>query len=207
MIRINSLVKKFGNLNVINKFNYEFKENKVTCLYGPSGCGKTTLLNIMAGLITEYDGQNEFLYKNVSYVFQEDRLIPWKTVIENIDFVLENKKSGLSSNDYLSIVGLENNVNSYPNELSGGMKRRVALARGLAYATDVLIMDEPFKGLDDKLKGSVINKFIEEWNAEGITVIIVTHDIEEAKLYSDEIIYLNGIPLEIVKVEQNERYV
>ncbi len=203
MILVKAISKEYGNLKVIDNFNYEFKSNSITCLYGPSGCGKTTLLNIIAKLLSSTGEVILPSNERVSYIFQEDRLLPWKTAIENVEFVLEKKNLDLSKK-YLELVGLSNYLNKLPDELSGGMKRRVSIARAFAYSSEVLLMDEPFKGLDKKLKYDIMKDFLKIWNDDKRTVIIVTHDKEEAEFLSGEIIHLDGLPLTIKKVEVNE---
>ena len=205
MINLISISKKYGHVKVLDEFSYSFKNNKITCLYGPSGCGKTTLLNIIAG-IDKSSGTIEFAgNKRVSYIFQEDRLLPWKTVLENVCFVLEGSFDSHQiieqAKKYLSSVGLGEHLEKYPSELSGGMKRRVSIARAFAYPSEVLLMDEPFKGLDKKLKLNIIEDFLKVWVEDKRTVILVTHDEEEAKHLSNEILYLKGLPLEIIEVE------
>lgn len=216
VIKVKSVSKHYGSVKVLDEFSFDFKKGKITCLYGPSGCGKTTLLNIIAGLLkssgTIEFGENETkVERKVSYIFQEDRLIPWKTAIENVCFVLEesceNDQVRELSIRYLKLVGLSDQLYKYPHELSGGMKRRVSIARAFAYPSEILLMDEPFKGLDKKLKTSIIEDFLKIWNEDKRTVLLVTHDEYEAEALSDEILYLDGCPMKIIKVEENERKV
>lgn len=156
-ILINNLTKKFNTLVVLENLTAVFEENSINCILGPSGCGKTTLLNIMCGLL-DYDSGilTGLSDKKFSYIFQEDRLLPWCTVLENILFVLEShysKEEALKiALIHIDMVGLKDYKDYYENELSGGMKRRVSIARAFSYPFDILIMDEPFKGLDLELK-------------------------------------------------------
>lgn len=203
-IYIKNLHKSFSNLTIFNNFSMDIKDEKITCILGPSGCGKTTLVNMITGLITPDSGvitgsQAEF----ISYVFQEHRLLKWMTVWENIDFVLKDiyskKERQKIIKEYLQIVDLYEFKNYLPNKLSGGMKQRVSIARAFAYPSNLLIMDEPFKGLDMKLKLTLIKSFISLWNAHRRTVIFVTHDIDEAVYLGDEIYVLDKNPIEIKK--------
>ncbi len=194
--------KRFGDLVVLQDFSMQVEEHKLVCMVGPSGTGKTTLLNIMAGIIPADNGEiNGFEGRTVSYLFQETRLLGWKTVKENIDFVLKDKlgkeqreKLGYK---YLSMVGLWDFRDYYPRQLSGGMKQRVSIARAFAYPADLLLMDEPFTGLDIQLKTVLISAFIDLWLLDRRSVFFVTHDIEEAVLLGEEIYVLTDRPATI----------
>lgn len=201
-IKIKDLDKQYEKLKVLSNFNIEFEEEKITALLGPSGSGKTTLLNIISGL-EEYDSGSilGLQSKKFSYIFQEDRLLPWFSVEENIQFVLKGdltEEEIINITDkYLKIVGLEEYRHYYPKQLSGGMKQRVAIARAFAYSSDILLMDEPFKGLDMELKTNLIKSFISLWTKDKRTVIFVTHDMDEARMLADYIFILEGKPLAV----------
>ncbi len=191
-VQIKDLCKSYENHKVLYNFSMNFIKNKITVITGPSGCGKTTLLNIIGGIEKDYNGQMISPNNSISYIFQEDRLLPHLTVYENIAFVLKSTmgKEDMNTiiNKYLDMVKLSEYKHKLPNKLSGGMKRRVAIARAFAYKSSLLLMDEPFKGLDDKLKMEIIDEFLKLHKEDRRTVILVTHDMKEAELLGD-IIY------------------
>lgn len=204
MISLININKKFDKLELLKNFNITFEENETTCLFGPSGVGKTTIANIVAGLISidsgEITGKDKALF---SYVFQEPRLLPWYNVYDNIDFVLKDvydfKKRVNIINNYINMVELKGYEGYKPNKLSGGMCQRVSLARAFAYPSNFLILDEPFKGLDLKLKNEMISLFNKLLIESKRTVLFITHDVDEAALLSDTIYILNNKPIEIIK--------
>ncbi len=203
MISIQNLQKKFGHLSVIEDFNLSIEKGKIYCVFGPSGCGKTTLINILSGVLPFDGGSIKGIrdYK-CSYIFQEERLLPWYNLEENIKFVLDKTKIDKNNmnlcEEYLKLVELESFKESYPEELSGGMKRRASIARALAYRGQVLIMDEPFKGLHLEVKHKLMDYIIKYFNTFFSYCIFVTHDIDEALYLSNEIITVRGLPLTIV---------
>jgi len=196
MIEINNLSKNYDKNIIFNTFNLSIKNNEITTILGPSGCGKTTLLNLISKIDTDYSGTITGLNNNkISYVFQEPRLLNWLTVYDNIKLVTDNEK--LIKN-ILKIVDLNNDINLYPKDLSGGMKQRVAIARAFCYPSELLLMDEGFIGLDLKMKLELINYFIKIWKNDKKTVIYITHDIDEALLISDRIIQFSNKPIKII---------
>ncbi|MCT4596954.1 MAG: ABC transporter ATP-binding protein [Vallitalea sp.] len=200
MININNISKRYNDLVIFDNFNLTIEEGKISCFLGESGCGKSTLLNMICGTVHSDKGYIEGLNNNFSYIFQDTRLLPWATVEENIKFVLKNiskKDADYITNKYLDIVKLSQYKEYYPKQLSGGMKQRVSIARAFAYKSEVLLMDEPFKGLDTSLKLDLIKSFIQLWEEDKRTVLFVTHDIEEALLLSDYIYIFKGRPVVI----------
>ncbi|MCY6958310.1 ABC transporter ATP-binding protein [Clostridium brassicae] len=193
-IELINVCKSFQGQDVFKNLNIGFVKNKISVILGPSGCGKTTLLNIISGIEKVDFGKVVVNNNSISYIFQEDRLIPWLTVYENIAFTLKSYKNKKEMDNiihkYLDIVKLNDHKDKLPHELSGGMKRRVAVARAFSYKSELLLMDEPFKGLDVKLKQYIIAEFLKIWQEDKRTVIMVTHDMEEAKILGDKIYYL-----------------
>ncbi|MDD7795834.1 ABC transporter ATP-binding protein [Clostridium sp. 'White wine YQ'] len=206
---LENVIKEFGDLRVLDDISIKFQEEKITCILGPSGCGKSTLLNIISGIDKDYQGNVVgFDEKEISFVFQEDRLIPWLKTKDNIEIVLKKKYKIEERKEliykYTSMMGIDKYLNFYPNELSGGMKQRVSLARALSYGGEIIIMDEPFKTIDVKNKNKLIKDFKTIQNEEKKTVIFVTHDIDECLELGDEIYILTDKPTKIKrKVNSN----
>lgn len=204
MIKFENVTKKLDSLELLKNFSIEFEENKITCLFGPSGVGKTTIANIASGLINVDSGNVSGTEKTVySYVFQEPRLLPWYSVYDNIDFVLKNvydKENRVKIiNSYLKLVELDGYESYKPSALSGGMCQRVSLARAFAYPSNFLILDEPFKGLDIKLKNEIVGLFKKLYKESKRTVLFITHDVDEAVNLSDHIYVIDNRPVEIIK--------
>ncbi len=210
MIALNNINISYGNLKVLENFSISLEKGKVHCIFGASGCGKTTLLNALTGMNKLESGERLSLdNKKFSYVFQEDRLLPWATALENVLFVLRDRycdeEAKQIAEKYLNIVGLGKFINAYPSELSGGMQRRVSFARALSYRGEVFILDEPFKGLDFKLKTELINYLLESDIKENSYIVFVTHDMQEALSFSDYIYMVDGPPLKIIeKIETHK---
>lgn len=186
---LSSVTKAFDK-EILNNFTINFKEGKTTVLLGPSGCGKTTIINLLLGLIKPDEGEIiADRTAKVSVVFQEDRLLENITVLQNLLTICKNEKM---CEEILYTLGIAEAANKYPNQLSGGMKRRVALARAMAFNGDLFILDEPFKGIDISLKQKVIEEIKKVVN--GKTCVIITHEITEAAVF-DEVVILGQNPL------------
>jgi NitT/TauT family transport system ATP-binding protein len=172
---------------VLENVSYNFPAGQTIVVMGPSGCGKTTLLRLIAGLISPNMGNVTRETDSISYLFQDTALLPWLTAAENINLVLSDKKETLcKAKEWLSRVGLGAEANSYPAALSGGMRQRVALARALATDADLLLLDEPFRGMDEVLHAQM-RELIQKYR-QGKTTILVTHDIQDAEIAQTRII-------------------
>jgi NitT/TauT family transport system ATP-binding protein len=207
--RCHQVAKKFkalqGEVTALDGVDFSVGEEEFVCIVGPSGCGKTTLLKIIAGLIQPtsgqviYDPSDTNHHPESAMVFQDQGLFPWMTVLDNVAFGLEmrgvdRRARVAQAEDFLSRVGLGNFIHSYPHELSGGMRQRVAILR--AFLTDpiMLLMDEPFGGLDSQTRLVMQEELLRIWKEHRKTVLYVTHDIEEAILLSDRILVMSGRP-------------
>ena len=200
-MKIKNLSKSFDDKHIFNNFNVEFKKGKITAIMGKSGIGKTTLLKAIANL-TDYQGEIES-DGAISYVFGEASLIPSLTVKQNLSYavshVIKDKKVRENAiYDILEQVELGDEANSFPWNLSTGMAQRVSLARGFLYPSNVLIMDEPFRGLDTALKSRLQKYFLKLLSKDNKTVVLITHDVNEALLLADRILVFDNRPVNIV---------
>ncbi|MGZ5049731.1 MAG: ABC transporter ATP-binding protein [Methylobacter sp.] len=178
------------------------KSEEFICLVGPSGCGKTTLLNIIAGLDHDYDGEilvgKQHTQPKIGYVFQNPRLLPWRTVRENIELALDAPQSPEIIDALLEAMQLTQAQHVYPEHLSLGMSRRVAIIRAFAINPDVLLMDEPFVSLDPPTARQVRELLVRLWQQRPHTVLFVTHDLREAIALADRLIFLSASPMQAV---------
>lgn len=207
--RIIDIKKSFDGIAVLDGITIDAAPHQLICILGPSGCGKTTLLNMMAGLVEPDSGSLEgFDGAGVSYLFQENRLLPWMNVEQNIDFALSarvpKKKRPAIVDKYVHLVGLDEFRRYLPRSLSGGMKQRAAIARAFAYPSELLLMDEPFTGLDSPLKSALIQECLKLWRQDLRSVFYVTHDIREALTVGDRIYIFSERPARVKACFHND---
>lgn len=198
-----------GEVTALKNVNFKTHRREFVCVLGPSGCGKSTLIRILAGLESHTSG--DVLLDNTpvtgpgrdrGMVFQGYTLFPWRTVRENVMFGLQMNNIGKeeASNEaalWLELVGLEKFANAYPHELSGGMKQRVAIARALVNQPRILLMDEPFGALDAQSRAKMQAHLLEIWRNIDITILFITHDLDEAIFLADRILVLKAHPGEV----------
>lgn len=197
---------KHGVVKALSETNLHIRSKEFVSILGTSGCGKSTLLRIIGGLEEATTGKVLFKQQELigpgpdrGMVFQSYTLFPWMTVIENIKFGLTQKKMKKSqvieiAEQYVEIVGLKGFENLYPKALSGGMKQRVAIARALANDPDILLLDEPFGALDMQTRGVMQELLLDVWQKSPKTIIMVTHDIEEAVFLADRVVVMSSRP-------------
>ena len=214
ILKIQKVKKTFGEnenaVTAIKNVSLDIYSGEIVVIIGPSGCGKTTLLRLIAGLDKDYEGnilnhngeriEEPGLDRGV--IFQDHRLLPWLTVEENVLLGLKGSKEELAqkADNYLTKVQLQNFKKAYPRQLSGGMAHRVAIARTLIRQPDILLLDEPFGALDALTKMSLQEEIERIWRAEHSTMVMITHDIEEAVYLADRIIVMTQRPAEIDQV-------
>ncbi len=204
--------KNKGKLKVLDNINLDIEQGDFVSIVGPSGCGKSTLLYLIAGLEKSDTGSITVSGKKVKnpgpdrvVVFQEDGLFPWLTVLDNVTYGLKLK--GLSKKeikekaiDVLKMVHLSNYIDSYPHQLSGGMKQRVSIARALVMEPDILLMDEPFSALDEQTRMVLHKELLEIWRKTKVTIFFVTHNIREAVQLSEKVVVFATRPGRIKEI-------
>ena len=201
-----------GKENIIEDFNLFIQNQEFVSIVGASGCGKSTLLNILAGLIPPTQGKVQLKGNEITkpgmdrtMVFQDDAVFPWYTVQQNVEYGLKIQKIDPQerknlTEHYIKLVGLSEASDLYPRQLSGGMRKRVDVARALATRPEVLLMDEPFAALDVLTKERLQEEFLNIWNGNRMTVIFVTHDLEEALYMSDRVVVMSNHPGRVKRV-------
>jgi NitT/TauT family transport system ATP-binding protein len=216
ILSIKNLTKTFPkddtDMVAVSGFDLDVKEGEFVCLLGPSGCGKTTVLRIIAGLQSATSGSLTLKGKPITgpgsdrgMVFQEFGLFPWRSVKKNVEFGLEvqqmdeARKSEISKK-FIDLVGLTGFENSHPNQLSGGMKQRVGIARALASNPKILLMDEPFGALDAQTRNLMQKELLRIWHETKKTVIFVTHSVDEAVFLADRIVVLTNRPGKVKEI-------
>lgn len=205
-IRIDQVNKKFGQLEVLSDIDFTIEKGEFAAIVGPSGCGKSTVLRMIAGLETASSGQVLANGQHIQkpdpqrvLIFQEHALYPWRTVEDNVGFGLElarvpAKERRVRVNEVLEKVGLSGFQSYYPAQLSGGMKQRVSIARALVLNPEVLLLDEPYGALDAITRLTMQNELIKLWRGSGMTVLLITHDIDEAVYLADTIYVMSPRP-------------
>ena len=199
MLTLENLTLRYQKQTVLDIVSFTFTDGCATAIVGASGIGKSTLLHAVAGLKRCDGGKILSSHERVSYIFQEPRLFPWMTALENITTVGATKDAAMQ---LLSLLfeDADEVANKYPQELSGGMKQRISVARALAYKPDLLLLDEPFRGLDAETKASVTRMIFEQM--QGKTMLLVTHDDADLSL-CDEVVRLTGAPVSSLLLEKS----
>ena len=202
-VALNHVTKRFGSVEAICDLTLSFPEHGIFAIMGPSGCGKTTILQMLAGLTHPTSGKIQCSAKRIAYVFQEPRLLPWRTVLDNI--LLARHESGPQPThtalDWLTKVGLADCAHRYPEELSGGMRQRVAIARALYCDSDLLLLDEPFQGLDSEIRSHILSLIRENRSERDYLTLLVTHDRTEALKLADSIFTFETTPASVYRTE------
>ena len=207
-IALDNVSKSFSSQQVLTNISLAINDGDIVALLGVSGGGKSTLLNLMSGLMPVDSGQiliqgipaSQFQHwQRIAYLFQEDRLLPWRTVEQNIHFGLENlplnhRERHARVSDALTLVGLSGFAHHWPHQLSGGMRSRVALARSLVVQPQILLMDEPFSRLDPQTRSTMHDELLRIQALTNMTIVLVTHDVEEAVILADRIVILKPHP-------------
>ena len=212
--------KKTDKLSVLEDINLTINDGELVCLLGPSGCGKTTLLRLIAGLDHPTSGEivaNGEVVKKPSgdraVIFQQYSLFPWLTVLQNVTFGLEMTKKGSKEENvkaaerYLQSVGLIDFKDSYPHDLSGGMKQRVAIIRSLLNHSPILLMDEPFSALDMQNRHKLQEQLIGVWKRFENTIVFVTHDVDEAVYLADKIVKIIDVDIERPRKRESTEFI
>ncbi|WP_258181317.1 ABC transporter ATP-binding protein [Burkholderia multivorans] len=201
-----------ASLAVLDDVSLHVRAGEFVTIVGASGCGKSTLLRLIAGLDTDYAGEiraGDEIVRDTSLqrgiVFQDHRLFPWLTVAQNIEAALRNapldaQQKRRAVADHIALVGLNGFEHAYPNQLSGGMAQRVAIARGLVNRPRVLLLDEPFGALDAQTRARMQNELLHIWEQERITMILVTHDVDEAVYLGDRVVTMAPRPGRIERI-------
>ena len=200
-IELREVTKRFGGVTALDRVTLSVSKGELVSILGPSGCGKSTLLYIVAGL--EHATEGDVTCNGVpvrgparerSVVFQEYALFPWRDVVGNVTIGLEGRVPAGEIEErarhYLSLVGLDGFERHYPHQLSGGMKQRTALARALAMEPEVLLMDEPFAAVDAQTRESLQEELLRIWSGNKMTILFVTHGIEEAVYLSERVVVM-----------------
>jgi NitT/TauT family transport system ATP-binding protein len=210
---VRGLSKTFGNgFRALENIDFDIKDGQFLSIVGPSGCGKSTLLQIVGGLAAGSTGQvliggqpiTRPQPRDIAVIFQDALLLPWKTTLENVEFPLDIQgvaagERRSKSEEMLKLVGLSDFSNNYPQELSGGMKQRVSIARGLAQDPRIILMDEPFGALDEQTRIRMGQELLRIWEQTRKTVLFITHSLTEAIFLSDVVVVMGRNPGRIIE--------
>jgi NitT/TauT family transport system ATP-binding protein len=218
MLRITGVSKRFVSrdkvVTAVEGVSLTITKGEFVTMVGPSGCGKSTILNIVSGLMTPTEGAVEVdgkpvrgVTRDVGYVTQQSNLMPWRTLIDNVGFPLEiagvaKRERDARAGELIRLVGLEGFENSYPHELSGGMRQRANIVRTMIYEPKVILMDEPFGPLDAQTRVVLQDQLLKLWDRIGLTVIFITHDRHEAIGLGDRVVLLSARPGRVARVDK-----
>lgn len=209
---VEGVSKKYNNELILKDISFDIKKNEFVSIIGPSGCGKSTLFNIIAGLSQPLEGtvtlDGELINGvtgKVGYMHQKDLLLPWRNVLDNVIMPLElkrvNKKEAYSkAYEFLPLFGLDGHEKKYPSQLSGGMRQRASLMRAYMQSQEIMLLDEPFGGLDAITKAKMQDYLLHVLVQMKRTILFITHDIDEAIFLSDRIIVLGKSPAQVIDV-------
>ena len=218
MLRIVDVSKRFVSsdkvVTAVEGVNLEIAQGEFVTMVGPSGCGKSTILNIVSGLMPPTEGRVEVngkpvrgVTRDVGYVTQQHNLMPWRTLIDNVSFPLEI--AGVSraeryrrAEELIGLVGLAGFEQSYPHEMSGGMRQRANIVRTMIYEPKVILMDEPFGPLDAQTRAVLQDLLLQLWERKGLTIIFITHDLHEAIGLGDRVVLLSARPGRVARIDE-----
>jgi NitT/TauT family transport system ATP-binding protein len=217
MLSLKGISKRFlareRVIKAIEELSLDVARGEFVTIVGPSGCGKSTILNIVSGLMPPTEGTVELegrpvrgVTREVGYVTQQHNLMPWRTLIDNVSFPLQ--VAGIAKSErydraveLIKMVGLTGFERSYPHELSGGMRQRANIIRTLIYAPKVMLMDEPFGPLDAQTRVILQDQLLDIWSRTGVTIIFITHDLQEAIGLGDRVVLLSARPGRIIRID------
>jgi NitT/TauT family transport system ATP-binding protein len=198
MIKFDKVCKTFGGKTVLNNVSFEIKSHETAAILGPSGSGKTTILKLIAGTLAPDSGTVEVHSQRIGYVFQDNRLLPWKTALDNVELVLKAQQNNSGqikerAMAWMKLMRLEHYYNYYPRQMSGGMVQRVAIARALAVEPEIMLMDEPFSSLDIPLADLLLRQLKKVLANYRATTIYVSHDFVGALSIAQRLfVFING---------------
>ncbi|MFG1276198.1 ABC transporter ATP-binding protein [Xanthobacter autotrophicus] len=216
-IELNNVTRRFltpngKSMTALRDFTMSVDRGEFACVVGPTGCGKSTTLNLVTGLakpsageVRVMGGPVDGIHKDVGFVFQADALFPWRSVLDNVAAGplyrgLPRKAAYEKARDWIARVGLSRFENHYPHQLSGGMRKRVALAQTFINEPKILLMDEPFSALDVQTRTNMQDELLDLWSGSGASVVFVTHDLEEAVALADKVYVLTAGPATVKSV-------